>query len=164
MFRQQLAQVSLFKDLAPTDLDYVAPFFKSVYLPQNEIIFEQGRIAEYLYILLEGEVVVNFKPYDGPQLTVAHIQPGGVFGWSAILGRQVYTSIALAAIASIAIRIRGEELRSLCEEKPLTGLVILERLAGVIAERLNSTHAQIFTMLTESMDLIVSSPRRASHD
>ena len=164
MFRQELAQVSLFKDLSPTDLDYVAPFFETVCLPQNEVIFEQGRIAEHLYILLEGEVVVNFKPYDGPQLTVAHIHPDGVFGWSAILGRQVYTSIALAAVDSVTIRIRGEEFRSLCEEKPKTGLLILEKLAGVIAERLNSTHAQIFTMLAESMDLMVSSPRRASHD
>ena len=135
----------------------MAPLLEPVNLAQNEVIFEQGRIAEHLYILLEGEVVVNFKPYDGPQLTVAHIHPGGVFGWSAILGRQVYTSIALAAVDSVAIRMRGEELRSLCEEKPQTGLAILERLAGVIAERLNSTHAQIFTMLTESMDLTVSS-------
>lgn len=135
----------------------MAPLLEPVDLAQNEVIFEQGRIAEHLYILLEGEVVVNFKPYDGPQLTVAHIHSGGVFGWSAILGRQVYTSIALAAVDSVAIRMRGEELRSLCEEKPQTGLAILERLAGVIAERLNSTHAQIFTMLTESMDLTVSS-------
>ena len=157
MFRQELAQVSLFKDLCPEDLDFVAPLLEPVDLAQNEVIFEQGRIAEHLYILLEGEVVVNFKPYDGPQLTVAHIHSGGVFGWSAILGRQVYTSIALAAVDSVAIRMRGEELRSLCEEKPQTGLAILERLAGVIAERLNSTHAQIFTMLTESMDLKVSS-------
>ncbi len=135
----------------------MAPLLEPVDLAKNEVIFEQGRIADHLYILLEGEVVVNFKPYDGPQLTVAHIHPGGVFGWSAILGRQVYTSIALAAVDSVAIRMRGEELRSLCEEKPQTGLAILERLAGVIAERLNSTHAQIFTMLTESMDLTVSS-------
>ena len=135
----------------------MASLLEPVNLAQNEVIFEQGRIAEHLYILLEGEVVVNFKPYDGPQLTVAHIHSGGVFGWSAILGRQVYTSIALAAVDSVAIRMRGEELRSLCEEKPQTGLAILERLAGAIAERLNSTHAQIFTMLTKSMDLTVSS-------
>ena len=155
MFRQELAQVSIFKDLCPTDLDYVAPFFKPVCLSQNEVVFEQGRIADHLYILLEGEVVVNFKPYDGPELTVGRIRPGGVFGWSAILGRQVYTSIALAAVDSRGIRIRGVELRDLCERKPHTGLAILEKLAAGIAERLNSTHNQIFTMLVESMDLAV---------
>jgi CRP-like cAMP-binding protein len=155
MFRQELAQKSLFKDLSSADLYELEPLFELVNFPQNQAIFEQGRNADYLYILLEGEVVVNFKPYDGPELTVGRIRPGGVFGWSAILGRQVYTSIALAAVESSAIRIPGAELRDLCEGKPHTGLAILEKLAAGIAERLNSTHNQIYTMLVESMDLTV---------
>ncbi len=161
MFRQELAQKSLFKDLSPADLVELEPLFEPVDLPQNKVIFEQGRVADYLYILLEGEVVVNFKPYDGPELTVGRIRPGGVFGWLAILGRQVYTSIALAAVDSSGIRIRGSELRDLCERKPHTGLAILEKLAAGIAERLNSTHNQIFTMLVESMDLAVRSPEES---
>ena len=84
---------------------------------------------------------------------VARFSPGGVFGWSSILGRQVYTSYAVATISSSAIRVRGDELRCLCEENPQTGLAILEKLAGVIAERLNSTYHQIFMMLTQSMEL-----------
>jgi CRP-like cAMP-binding protein len=155
MYRQELAQKSLFKDLSPADLHELEPLLEPVDFPHNRVVFEQGRNADYLYVLLEGEVVVNFKPYDGPELTVGHIRPGGVFGWSAILGRQVYTSIALAAVESSAIRIRGAELRELCERKPLTGLAILEKLAAGIAERLNSTHNQIYTMLVESMDLAV---------
>jgi CRP-like cAMP-binding protein len=153
MFKSELAQISLFNDLNQADLDLLAPLFDPICLKQGDVIFEQGRSADFLFVLLEGEVVVNFKPYDGPSLTLAHIHPGGVFGWSAILGRQVYTSIAVTAVNSSAIRIRGEELRGLCVRKPETGLAVLERLAGAIAERLNSTHAQIFTMLTESMDL-----------
>jgi CRP-like cAMP-binding protein len=103
-------------------------------------------------------VVVNYKPYDGPELTVGHIRSGGVFGWSAILGRQVYTSVALAIVDSTAIRIRGADLRDVCERKPQTGLAVLEKLAAGIAERLNSTRNQIFTMLVESMDLAVGRP------
>jgi len=160
MFRREFAQISLFNDLDRADLDLLAPLFDPICVNEGQVIFEQGRSADFLFVLLEGEVVVNFKPYDGPALTVAHIHPGGVFGWSAILGRQVYTSIAVAAVNSSTIRIRGDELRSLCERKPQTGVAVLERLAGAIAERLNSTHAQIFTMLTESMDLKVNAHRR----
>ncbi len=153
MFRSELEQVSLFHGLSSVDLDTLAPLFESVCLKKNLVVFEQGLIAEYLYILLEGEVVVNFKPYDGPPLTVARIQPGGVFGWSSVLGRQVYTSTAVASCDSLALRIKGDELRCMCEQHPATGLMILERLADVIAERLQSTRSQIFTMLTQSVDL-----------
>lgn len=158
MFRQGLAQKSLFKDLSPADLNCLEPLLEPVCLAQNQVIFKQGKNAEYLYFLLEGEVVVNYKPYDGPELTVGRIRPGGVFGWSAILGRQFYTSIALAAVESSAIRIRGAELRELCEKRPQTGLAILGKLAEGIAKRLNSTHNQIFTMLVESMDLMDRQP------
>jgi CRP-like cAMP-binding protein len=160
MFRQELAQVSLFKDVSSADLDTLAPLFEAVCLQPGQMIFEQGRMADFLFILLEGEVVINYKPYDGPQLTVAHITPGGVFGWSAVLGRQVYTSYAQAATAGTAIRVKGEALRSVCEKHPKTGVVILERLANVIAERLQSTHDQIYTMLTRSMDLHVGSQEK----
>jgi CRP/FNR family cyclic AMP-dependent transcriptional regulator len=146
----------MFKDLSGADLDKLVPLVDLVCFKQGQVIFEQGHPAEYLYILLEGEVVVNFKPYDGPVLTLGRIMPCGVFGWSAILGRQDYTSVAVAAEDSTSIRIRGFELRSLCEKDPKTGIDVLEGLAGGIAERLNSTHAQIFTMLARSMDLEVT--------
>ncbi len=164
MFRQEIIRLSLFKDLSSGDIDKMAPLFETVCLNQNQVIFEYGMVADYLYILLDGEVVVNFKPYDGPQLIVSRINSGGVFGWSSILGRQVYTSEAVAVVNSTAIRIGGDELRWLCERHPQTGLVILEKLAGVIAEPLNSTHDQIFALLTQSMELGNSGARRTKHE
>ncbi len=153
MFRQEIARIPLFKDLSIADIDMMAPLFDAVCLEQGQVVFEEGMVADYFYVVLDGEVVVNYKPYDGPQLMVARISSGGVFGWSSILGRQVYTSDAVAAVPSTAIRIRGEELRSLCEKNPQTGQIILEKLAAAIAERLDSTREQIFTMLTNSMEL-----------
>lgn len=153
MFRRELAQVDIFKGLEATDLDRLAPLFTLICLHPGQMIFEQGNPAEFLYILLEGKVVVNYKPYDGPLLTVAQIAPGGIFGWSAVLGRQIYNSTAAAADQATAIRIKGEELRETCERHPTTGIVILERLANAIAERLQTTRAQIYTMLSQSIDL-----------
>lgn len=153
MFRRELARVDIFKDLDSADLDRLAPLFDPVDLQPGQVVFQQGTSADFLYILLEGKVVVNFKPYDGPLLTVANILPGGIFGWSAVLGRQIYNSTAVAACESTAIRIKGDELRTACERYPATGVIILETLASAIAERLESTRAQIFTMLSQSIDL-----------
>ena len=62
MFRQEIASIPLFKDMSVKDIDRMAPLFDAVCLNQNQFIFEQGLIAEFLYILIDGEVVVNFKP------------------------------------------------------------------------------------------------------
>ena len=93
-----------------------------------------------------------FPGYDGPPLSVAHIIPGGVFGWSAALGRQEYTSGAQAGSDCLVVRVRNESLHRLCESYPDTGGVLLDRLAGVIAERLRNTHASILAMLSQGID------------
>ena len=83
MFKQEYATLSIFQDLEPDQLQAILPLFEEVHFPADNVIFEQGQDATNLYILLEGEVHVRYKPYDGPPLTVARILPGG-----ALAGRQ----------------------------------------------------------------------------
>lgn len=123
----------------------------SLFVPHDffdeTVIFEQGDLAEFLYIVVRGEVIVSFKPDDGPSIIVARIQPGGVVGWSAALGSRMYTSGAYCNGDTRLLRISGTDLRKLCEQFPDTGVVLLDRLAAVIAQRLTSTHDQILALL-----------------
>lgn len=152
MLRQHYTHLTIFEGLDSAQIELLSPYFEEMRLSEGGTIFEQGEVADCLYILLEGEVEVRYKPYDGPPLTVAHITPGGVFGWSAALGRQVYTSGALAWSDCLMVRVRKDSLRRLCECNPQTGGVLLDRLAGVIAERLRNTHATILQMLSQGID------------
>ncbi len=128
----------------------VARFRRDSFAAQ-ERIFGQGDRAERLYILTSGKVAIRFKPHDGETLTVSVISPGGVFGWSAALDRAAYTSCGVALEPSEAISISGQDLRRLCSTHPRTGVLILERLAGVIADRLTNTHAKVVDVLQEGM-------------
>jgi CRP/FNR family transcriptional regulator len=141
------AHLSLFQGLTPTQLELLRPLFIPVDQYTDAALFEQGDPAEYLYVVVSGEVVVNFKPEDGPLLTVAHIQPGGVVGWSAALGSRRYTSAAICRTYVQLLRVRGDDLRKLCTSHPETGILILDRLADVIAERLNSSHTMVVNLL-----------------
>jgi CRP-like cAMP-binding protein len=59
-----------------------------------------------LYVLMDGQVAIRFKPHDGDWLTVTDVQAGGVFGWSAALGRRRYTSSAICLQESHAYSIK----------------------------------------------------------
>jgi len=152
MFTQEYAGLAIFEGLDSRQVGLLSPFMEEVHFKQDEIIFEQGQLANCLYILVTGEVLVRFKPYDGPPLTVAKICPGGVFGWSSALGRDSYTSGAMAEVDSVAIRVRHENLRRLCDADPETANILLDRLAGVIAERLRNTHNSILDMLNHGIE------------
>jgi CRP/FNR family cyclic AMP-dependent transcriptional regulator len=148
----ELEKVPFFKDLSDQDVELLSNKFSPVSFPSDTVIFSQGDHAAYLYILLSGQVSIRFKPHDGEVLPVTDISPGDVFGWSAALGRDVYTSCAVTTSNSKALSIRGRDLRQLCITHPETGVLILERLAAVIAERLKNTHQKVVELLWHSVN------------
>jgi CRP-like cAMP-binding protein len=147
-----LEKVTLFKGLAEDHLKFISPKFQRETHPEGSVVFNQGDPAESLYVLLSGNVAIRFKPHDGEIIHVTDIHDGDVFGWSAALGRQEYTSCALSTSDSEMVCIRGKDLREICTSQPEIGVVILERLAGVIAERLRNTHTQVVDLLWQSVN------------
>jgi CRP-like cAMP-binding protein len=89
----------------------------------------------------------NFHPIHFFRKVFHFLAPGGVVGWSAALGSRRYTSSAVSTAYTQLLRVRGSDLRDLCEQHPNTGIIILDRLAGVIAERLHSTHEIVVRLL-----------------
>lgn len=164
MFPQDLALSSVFQNLSPEQTALVQPLVEICSYQKDTAIFEQGDIAQYIYIVMRGEVLVRYKAYDGPVITVARVGPGSVFGWSAALGRTTYTSGAICTEDSDTFRISGRSLRRICEQHPKTGAAILERLAGMTDERLRATHNQILAMLTQSTEPKGECQRRKSEN
>jgi CRP-like cAMP-binding protein len=151
MTEQELARINLFRGLDPHKRDLITRLGTRQAFEAGDIVFSQGQPATHLYLLLRGKVTIRFKPDDGDPITVTELESGGVFGWSAVLGRGRYTSGAICQKQSEALVISGAALRRLCEVDPETGVLILERLAEVIAERLQATHAQVLAMLHQGM-------------
>jgi CRP-like cAMP-binding protein len=143
--------LSLFKDFSATQFNALRPLFLPKHEPAGAVIFEQGDPAEYLYIVVEGEINIRFKPDDGPAIIVARVRPEGVVGWSAALGSPMYTSAAICTTECQMLRVRSQDLRQLCEQDPETATLLLERLATVIAERLRNTHHHVMALLEQGL-------------
>jgi CRP-like cAMP-binding protein len=147
-----IASLPIFRGgLQADEVELLASRFNEESVQAGAVLFTQDARADKLYVVLSGHLEIRFKPYDGEILTVAELREGGVLGWSSALGRRTYTSSAVAIEDSRVLSIRGQALRRLCETHPKTGVVILERLAEVIAERLRSTHEHVVKMLREGM-------------
>ena len=144
---KEYADLFLFQDLLPEHLNLLQPLFIPCEFTPEAVLFEQGDPAENLFAVVSGEVVVNFKPDDGPSIIVARVHPGSIVGWSAALGSRRYTSSGMCTTLTRLLRVRGDDLRRLCLQHPATGEVILDRLATVIAERLHSTHDLVLSLL-----------------
>lgn len=139
--------IPLFANLPQEVREWMAGYFARYQAAVGTTIFAQKTPAEYFYLLLAGEVLVRFKPYDGEELTIARIQPGSVFGWSAALGNPLYTASAISTGDCQMLRMRGDDLRRMCRDNPETGAQVLELLAKAAGERITDAKTQIFALL-----------------
>jgi CRP-like cAMP-binding protein len=134
-------------DLTPEQFDLLSALFQPIDLPAQNLICKQGERARHMYVLQSGEVQIKYKPYDGPRISLTKLHKGDVFGWSAVIGNDLYTSDAVSTTDVQVLRVRGEALRRLCMEYPAAGRAILEKLAKSVSPRWVHAQEQIQTML-----------------
>lgn len=145
--RNNLAHISTFQGLNEEDLKLLTSLFEQFSCGAGTVVIEQGAPAEYLYFIEKGKVAISYKPYDDHAITVTHVEKGGLFGWSAVVGSKTYTSSGTAIGNLQAVRIRGSELRKLCVDHPDAGRKILDHLASSVSARWKDAHEQVKAIL-----------------
>ena len=144
-------RVAIFRELDENQISLLRPLFEPFSCQVGTVILQQGAPADCLYLVISGAVEMSFKPYDGNPITVSHVEQGGLFGWSAVVGSEKYTSTAIAIEEVEAFRVRGDQLRKFCLEHPEAGIDILERLADGVALRWKDAHEQIKSLIVQGM-------------
>jgi len=138
MFMQE---VELFKSIPSHILHEITQFASEESVQAEEVLFREGDIAEYLYILEDGQVVITVPGKKAITFPVDSV--GSVFGWSALVEPRRYTASAECTMDSKVIKIDGERLLKLFERYPHEGLLILRRLAGVMGTRLVQSYRRV---------------------
>jgi CRP-like cAMP-binding protein len=142
------------RDLTPQQYGLVSVLFERVDVPPHTKICSQGGVAIYLYCLLDGGISLQYKPYDGPRITLTRLHAGDVFGWSAVIGNPTYTSDAVSTTAVHALRVSGAALRELSTQHPAVGAQVLEKLAAAVAPRWIHSREQVQAILRREVLVI----------
>ena len=142
-----LDSIPLFEDVDDDILHLLEPLFEPCAHPQGTVIFEQGDLAHFLYLIIEGSVELIFKPYDGPSITITNLSKGDIFGWSAAIGNSVYTSGTVCKENCQTLRMSGRDLHKLCKREPEAGRIILNLLAESVSSRWVDAKTQIQSLL-----------------
>lgn len=146
-----LELLPLFSSVDARHLALLRPLFERVSFCAGVTVVEQGEPADFLYLIEHGLLEIVYKPYDGEPITITHVEAGGLFGWSAVVGSPNYTSSGIAVEDLDVIRVRGSDLRRLCVENPEAGMAILDSLANSVSARWKDAHEQIRAILKSGM-------------
>ena len=151
MSRDTLQQFPLFDGFSEEQMTLLRPLFVPSECHAGTVLFEQGEPALYFYLMISGEVAIHYKPEDDQDIVITRIKPGGMVGWSAVIGRRSYTSAAVCTEYTELLRVRSSDLQDLCAQHPETGYQFVDRIAEVVAHRLESSHPQVLQLLENGL-------------
>lgn len=107
-------------------LSFFSEWEDQVEVPKGALVFKRGEPADFLYVVLEGEVEI--KVGDEP---LAAELPGGIFGEMSLLDA-ARAADALTLRNSRLARVTREQFRDLVRDDPDLAI----HLVGVVANRL----------------------------
>jgi CRP/FNR family cyclic AMP-dependent transcriptional regulator len=105
------------------------------------VLFRRGDRARYFYILVKGQVKIRIGENGYIVYTVD--RSGEAFGWSSLVGRDVYSASAECRISTNVLKIDFEKLQEILEKDPASGLIFFKSLAGTLGDRLLQTYKMI---------------------
>lgn len=85
---EALGATELFRELDPTQLGVLVSSMEYVHLPAGHVLFEQGALADSMYVVAFGEVAALARQQDGMLLEVARLGSGQFFGEIGLLSDQ----------------------------------------------------------------------------
>ncbi len=146
---ETLRRYPFFGSLTGDQLRALAMFSDEVGWEAEGTVFEAGQEATHLYLLKNGSVELYYvvaderNPGSRKEYFICQVNPGELFGVSALLEPHELTATAIASRPSSAIRLDGKRLLDLSRSDPDVGCKIMHELARSIYERLRHTRVQL---------------------
>jgi signal transduction histidine kinase len=120
--------------------------------PQERIVFEEGEIPDFLYLVLEGQVEFSKRTPEGKYQTVAIAKPNDFFGEFGVLDGQPRSARAVVCENSTLAKISRDTLMDTLRISK--GSAVLH-LFGYITQHLRSTTDQYVKQLVRKEKMVV---------
>ncbi|CAB1064124.1 hypothetical protein D1BOALGB6SA_8915 [Olavius sp. associated proteobacterium Delta 1] len=130
--------------LLGTSMDFVKKIMdisRMISHEKGDILFHENDEARHFYILLNGHVKLSVG--EGGQVVYDVGQNGEAFGWSSLIGRDVYSASAECVEPTKLLVTDRQELGKVLEEDPANGIIFLKQLAATLGNRLMETYKMI---------------------
>jgi CRP-like cAMP-binding protein/small-conductance mechanosensitive channel len=117
-FRAALQRVELFSRLSREELAVLSESAKAAPFVQGEVVTRQGAKANWLYVLMSGEVEVRVKSTDGEERRVAVMSAPDFFGEMALMTGAPREATVIALTDVECLRVDKDDFRKVLEQRP----------------------------------------------
>ena len=143
-----VAHLPLFSGFSATDLDSILAEARSIRVPRNTAVFEQGEAAHSFFVLLHGHVRASKVTPTGEQVVVRYVSAGETFGVATAMGLQRYPATATAVDDSVVLAWPSATWPRLVAQFPALATNTLQ----TVGARLQETHTRVVEMSTQHVE------------
>jgi len=148
-----LKAVPTFKELNKKDLASLISIIHNRNYLANEYIFYQGDPGIGLYIIREGEVLIQREGEEGEKITLATFYKGDFFGELALVDGEKRSASAIANTDTRVSVVFKPDLDAFIEKYPKKGIKILQGIAEIAVVRLRTLNEDYFSLRSENKKL-----------
>ncbi len=140
---EEFKDINLLQGFSPLCQRQLASLATSKVCLPGSCIFQEGDHERHVYVVAEGEVILEIKVPSIGIVQVHQIGAGDLLGWSPILGRGWMTATARALTPCRLIALDAEQVRALVERDTRFGMEFFRSIASALADRLRATRLQL---------------------
>lgn len=132
---KDLRQVLVFQNTTDEDLKQIVQNSLTRLIEEDGYFFFEGDAADYLYVLIRGQVKLLQTDPTGHQVNLRTIHPWQMFGaLGAVRDEAKYPATAQALENSTALAIKGLFLREMMKTRPYLSLGMMSFMTNYIQE------------------------------
>ena len=114
---------------------------------EGKTLFQVGSQASHFYVLIKGCVKLSIG--EGGQVVHVVSKAGEAFGWSSLIGRNVYSASAECMNPTNLLKFDSQNLQSVLEKNSENGMIFFKRLAATLGNRLIQSYGMISSTVGE---------------
>ena len=141
-----LAATWFARDLSPGARDHLAALGTLTDIPEGTTVVREGDVCRSIGVVISGRVALRLSLPGGDDRTILTVEPGDVFGWSAVLPPAIATASAVAVVPTQAVLFEGERLRAAFETDCDLAAAMYNRLLVSVVRRLGATRTQLLDL------------------
>jgi CRP/FNR family transcriptional regulator, cyclic AMP receptor protein len=143
---ETLRRYPYFADVSEERLRDVAKVSNEQNYASGTVLFRENDKANYLYIIVDGEVDIQYMLGNGELRTIDTLVSGELIMWSALVEPYRSTAIGTTRKATALVAIDAKMLRTLCEQDHDLGYRMHLSLTKLLANRLEGARVQLATI------------------
>jgi CRP-like cAMP-binding protein len=140
---EMLRSVELTRDMETKHLKKLASMANEVEFSAGEVIYQKGDMGRAVYLIEEGQVVVEMTVPGQDQVIINTFGRGQFFGWSSLFPSERKMAWTRAATPTQAIAINANRLKAACQFDHNLEYAIVRRAARAMADRILAIRRQL---------------------